>query len=178
MVRCKWNVDRTWDRTPQRDLQFYRYELDILDGSAIVWEPYPNDILETLTQVCREGSQIWWARTPLICFQTVEMHVPNRVLSLFGFYQHIPEPVEQLPRIERKRRRDWASKHSVLIDQWADRANQVQNERCPMTLHEEYMRWHWGITRHWTIRSVPPPIAYQPAVVYERELVIYLTELS
>ena len=106
------------------------------------------------------------------------MHVPNRVLRQFGFHQHIPEFVEQLPRIERKHQRDWASKNSVLIDQWADRANQVQNERCPMTVHEEYMRWYWGITRHWIIRSVPSPIVYQPAVVNEREVVISLTELS
>ena len=63
--------------TPQRDLQFYRQKLDILDYSVIIWEPYPDDILEILPQVCREGSQILRAMTPLICFQIVEMHVSN-----------------------------------------------------------------------------------------------------
>jgi len=79
-------VVRTWDLTPQRDLQFYKNELDMIDRSAIVWEPYHNDVLQTLASVCREGSQIWRARTPLICFQNMEMYVPDRVLHQFGFH--------------------------------------------------------------------------------------------
>jgi len=68
--------------------------------------------------------------------------------------------------VGRKRRRDWAMEHFFLIEQFADQANQVQNETRPITLHEEYMSWYWGITRRWIFWSVPSPIAYQPAVVY------------
>ena len=106
------------------------------------------------------------------------MHVPDRVLRQFGFHHYIPELVEQLPRIERKRQRDWTAEHFVLIDQWADRANQVQNERRAITLQREYIRWYWEITQCWIIRSVLPPIACQLTVVYERELVISLTRFS
>ena len=153
-------LDRTWDRTPQRDLQFYRNELDILDRSAVVWEPYPDEVLQTLRPIYRCGSHIWRARVPLICVEIVEMHVPDRVLRQFGLNQHIPEVVEQLPRVDRKRRVDCAHFHVALIDQWADRVDRVQDQRHPLIDRSEYMRWYWGITRRWIIRSVDPPATY------------------
>ena len=85
----------------------------------------PNEVLQSLSPICRHGSHIWRARVPLICFKIVEMHVPDRMLHQFGLNQHIPEPVEQLPRVDRKHRIDWAHFYAVLIDHWADRADKV-----------------------------------------------------
>jgi len=42
--------------TPQRDLQFYRNELDMLDRVGVIWEAYTTEILESLPAVCREES--------------------------------------------------------------------------------------------------------------------------
>ena len=39
------------------------------------------------------------------------------------------------------------------------------------------MRWYWGITRRWIIWSVVPPATYQLEGVYERESVIFLTQI-
>jgi len=106
MVLCGWNVDRTWVGNPQRYLQFYRNKLDILDRSAVVWEPYPDEVLQTLPPIYWHGSHIWRARISLICYEIVEMHVPDRVLRQFSLNQHILEPDEQLPTMDRKHRID------------------------------------------------------------------------
>jgi len=56
VVWCRWNIKRTWDMTTQRDLQFYRNELEVHDYFGIIWEPYTDKILHNLPMVCREGS--------------------------------------------------------------------------------------------------------------------------
>jgi len=103
------------------------------------------------------------------------MHVPDRVLCQFGLNQYIPEPVEQLPAVKRKCQIDWEHFHAALINQWAHRADRVQDQRHPLIDRSEYMRWYWGITRRWIIWSVDSPTTYQSAGVYERKLVIFLT---
>jgi hypothetical protein len=35
---------------------------------------------QNIPAICTFGSAVWLSRTPLICFQIVEMHVPDRVL--------------------------------------------------------------------------------------------------
>jgi len=42
--------------TPQRNLQFYRNEFDVQDRFGVIWEPYTNEILQTLPPICGEGS--------------------------------------------------------------------------------------------------------------------------
>ena len=37
---------------------------------------------------CTEASQIWRARAPVICFEIVELHLPDRVLCQFGLMHH------------------------------------------------------------------------------------------
>ena len=172
MALCRLNVDRTWDQTPQRDLQFYKIEHDILNRSAIVWELYLTRSYRPYLQW--HESNIWRARVPLICFEIVEMHVPDRVLRQFSLNQHIPEPVEQLPRVDHKCQIDWAHFHTTLIDQSADRADRVQNQRHPLIDRSKYMWWYLGITRRWIIQSVDPPATYQPAGC-KRKVVIFLT---
>jgi len=39
------------DTTPQRDIQFYRNELDVLHKFAITLEPYTNNILQNLPPI-------------------------------------------------------------------------------------------------------------------------------
>jgi len=39
MLWCTGNVERTWDMTPQKELQFYKNELDVKDRFGVIWEP-------------------------------------------------------------------------------------------------------------------------------------------
>ena len=46
---------------------------------AVTWEPY-TDTIQSLPLICTAGAHIWRARTPIICMENVEMHVPDQVL--------------------------------------------------------------------------------------------------
>jgi len=83
--------------------------------------------LQSLPPICTAGAHIWRARTPIICMENVEMHVPDRVLRQFGMNQHISDPVLRLIRVDRSkyRLRDWSVETNAYILKWKDRANQI-----------------------------------------------------
>ena len=57
------------------------------------------------------------AMTPLICFEIVEMHLPDRVFRQFGLRHYIPDAAERVARINRasKRRYDRSQELSAYI---------------------------------------------------------------
>ena len=64
--------------------------------------------------------------SPLICFETVEWHRPERVLRQFGLHQEIPPACAyevQLHRVDARGRhqRDWATYHAPYIALWDTR---------------------------------------------------------
>ncbi|KAG9458292.1 hypothetical protein H6P81_002800 [Aristolochia fimbriata] len=70
----------------------------------VKWQPY-LDFMQRPPAICVEGGRIWLSRTPLICFEIVELHVPDRVMLQFGLEQVTPsEDVEHVTRISRKGR--------------------------------------------------------------------------
>ncbi|KAG9450500.1 hypothetical protein H6P81_010465 [Aristolochia fimbriata] len=74
------------------------------------------------------GRRIWLSRTPLICFEIVELHVPDRVMLQFGLEQVTPlEDVEHVTRVSRKGRagEDWAVYHRDYIARCEARAESV-----------------------------------------------------
>ncbi|XP_020255116.1 serine/threonine-protein phosphatase 7 long form homolog [Asparagus officinalis] len=85
---CRWNVQKCFDETPARQLDFYRNELDRMKIFQMEWEPY-TPFLDHLPPICTEYPVIWRARVHLICFEIVEMHVPDRVLRQFDLAQHV-----------------------------------------------------------------------------------------
>lgn len=91
---------------------------------------------------------------PLICFDVVEFHHPDRVLRQFGQQQSIPAVCDTIPDIHLTDRRgrqnyDWAHHHRQFVDMWADRRARVI---CgppidgPMD-QSAYMDWYGRITR-------------------------------
>ncbi|KAG9453391.1 hypothetical protein H6P81_006295 [Aristolochia fimbriata] len=82
------------------------------------------------------GRRIWLSRTPLICFEIVELHVPDRVMLQFGLEQVTPpDDVENVTRISRKGRagEDWALYHRDYIARWEARAEYVVMGTHPQT---------------------------------------------
>lgn len=170
----RWNVHRTYE-VPQRDLAFYRSELDLLDRDIVVWRPY-LDLPPGLPEVCRFGHHVGRARVSLICFEIAEMHVPDRVMRQFGYHQHIPEPVERYERGEvgrSFRKRNWGDLQESYIQQWNARMMLIQEPRPETTTMDDYWRWYWQITRRWIIQRVEHPLAYAPSSVFEREMVYF-----
>jgi len=80
MMCHRWNVDRTYDVTPQRDLQFYRSKLDVMLEPAVTWELYTDTFVQSLPPICTAGAHIWRDCTPIICMENVKMNVSDRVL--------------------------------------------------------------------------------------------------
>ncbi|KAG9458618.1 hypothetical protein H6P81_003126 [Aristolochia fimbriata] len=52
----------------------------------VKWQPY-LDFMQRLPAMCVEGRRIWLSKTPLICFEIVELHAPDRVMLQFGLEQ-------------------------------------------------------------------------------------------
>ena len=57
-----------------------------------IWEPYSDDLIESLPDYCRIERDIWRVRAPIFCWDIVEVHLPDRVMRKFGLNQTIPTP--------------------------------------------------------------------------------------
>ncbi|KAL5158719.1 Serine/threonine-protein phosphatase 7 long form [Glycine soja] len=73
----------------------FRRKLDFMKCDEFVWVPYAGHVEMNLSQVCFFGSVLWTCIIPLICFQKVEWHHPDRVMRQFGMQQPIPRLVMQ-----------------------------------------------------------------------------------
>lgn len=139
-----------------------------------------------LPSFCKSGSEVWRSKAPLICYEIVEMHVPDRVFRQFGMIQHIPEPVEVVDRLTRQGRSEenWSQYHEQYIKRWEDRLSSVVKEQesedlDPLKALEKYMKWYWNITRRWISTPVDrPAVSYQPQGQVERVLVCGFQHLS
>lgn len=144
----------------------------------MVWMPYSQIHLELLPDICLAGSDIWRARVVLIAFNVVTMHVPDRVMAQFGMSQHIPEPMEQLVRVDDRVRpgRSWSAYHAHYITRWTERRRHVVEEQhlpgSPLEIRDRYLSWYWSVTKRW-IQKTPsqPPMKYCPRGPLERQLV-------
>ncbi|KAK1257899.1 hypothetical protein QJS04_geneDACA022003 [Acorus gramineus] len=98
-LRARWKVTQRFDENSSV-LIYYRAQLDYQLQSQVIWQPYARTY-ETLPPACMDHMELWMARVPLICFDIVEMHVPDRVARQFGWHQDIPSDVEDVDRVNR-----------------------------------------------------------------------------
>ncbi|KAK1258651.1 hypothetical protein QJS04_geneDACA017817 [Acorus gramineus] len=127
------------------------------------WQPY-SGTYETLPPACMDHMELWTARVPLICFDIVEMHVPDRVARQFGWHQDIPSDVEAIDRVNRRGRQDvnWIVFHQTYIERWDQRLDHI-HQFSHTRSSRRYMEWYWERTvRHIT---PPPPPQYHPGYV-------------
>ncbi|XP_039828443.1 uncharacterized protein LOC120690004 isoform X3 [Panicum virgatum] len=163
---CRWNVAfKNRENVRSMDHEFYRHGLDTISDSQITWDPYTPNLIAGLPATCTFGSAVWRSRTPLICFQIVEMHVPDRVLLQFGMVQHIPDLVEAIERVtmQGKADQDWPTYHDKYIKQWQNRLFSVVEQQDtgnsnPTHARNCYLEWYWRITRRWISTPVECPV--------------------
>ncbi|CAH9130918.1 unnamed protein product, partial [Cuscuta epithymum] len=154
-------------------LGYYRDALDRLCDDQMTWMPYTDEILGLLPPVAREHTEIWRARVPLICFDVVEHHFPDRVLRQFGLQQITPRPCDtsvDLHKIDRrgKHTEDWGMRHIQYITMWDERAAYIVDGIPSLvpTASVDYMRWYYTITRVFISPSFRLPTDhYQPSSV-------------
>ncbi|CAI0476904.1 unnamed protein product, partial [Linum tenue] len=89
----------------------------------------------------------WCTRVPLICFGTVEWHLPDRCLRQFGREQCIPLEVPDSQRAfhgrdGRQGTRDWPTKLAKFITIWENRQSQdivTPTQVGRMGYHDPYL---------------------------------------
>ncbi|KAK1325314.1 hypothetical protein QJS10_CPA01g01878 [Acorus calamus] len=181
---ARWNIFQRFDENT-RVLMWYRAQLDYQDQSQVVWQPYVGKY-ESLPPVCRDHHMMWLARVPLICFDIVEMHLPDRVARQFGWHQDIPADVEDIDRVNRRGRQDvnWMDFHQSYIERW-DQHDEHIHQFPRIRNSRGYMEWYWERTvRHITppppprrppgyIAQVPVTIAHDINEVLARGAVLY-----
>ncbi|KAK4487505.1 hypothetical protein RD792_005851, partial [Penstemon davidsonii] len=158
----KWRATKLLRNIPTHVLRVYRDQLDQLTEDQFVWQPYH---LEELPAICLQGQHRWMSKVPLICFEKVEWHFPDRVLRQFGMLQGIPDPcdtIRDLHTIDRRGKRhvDWARWHEQYINLWINYQNFVVNGDFGvehMDYNHPYMIWYRSITRMIIGNSYPIP---------------------
>ena len=68
-----------------------------------------GELLDQLPYICLADQEIWRTMSPLICFEIVEWHRPERVLRQFGMQQEIPRACsyeQQLHAVDARGRMD------------------------------------------------------------------------
>lgn len=134
----------------------------IMNLMQIIWMPYADEIISILPNYCLTGSDLWLARVPLICFNIVEWHLPDRVVRQFGGVQRIPDPCDTSPSLHQLDLRgrtdeDWVRRHWPLISMWQDRRGNIIHLEYDDTLPEQedhdYYTWYNDVTRRYIGRT-------------------------
>lgn len=143
----------------------------------VTWDPYLPELVEAMPGHLLEHEAEWRARTPVICFEVVESHLPDRVLRQYGIRQPVPQPCDTSTRLHGVDRRgkaetDWSVEHRAYVELWHRRLEFVVGG-VPMQgvlqPHDPYMVWYQRITRRFINPSYTPPSThYHPAydVIY------------
>ncbi|KAL5159255.1 Serine/threonine-protein phosphatase 7 long form [Glycine soja] len=105
------------------DLIVFRRKLDIMKRHEFLWEPYTTNVMSVLSPIYLVGSVAWCAVVPLICFQVIEWHQPDRILRQFGMQQPIPRCPSQPLNIhgitlKDKNDENWGQLSAPMINQW------------------------------------------------------------
>ncbi|KAH1213865.1 Protein MAIN-LIKE 2 [Glycine max] len=133
------------------DVKVFRRKFDIMKRHEFVWEPYPSTVMSLLPPVCLVGSLAWYAVVPLICFQVIEWHQPDRALRQFGMQQPVPESPSQPLNIhgitlKGKHDENWGQLFAPMIQQWnnrhAFRVDAYPRQEGLLSFNSDYMVWY------------------------------------
>lgn len=150
---ARWHVAFDLHRLPTNVLITYRSQLDALHGDQFRWIPFPDDYVKALDPRYLHGSDIWQSVVPLICWEIIELHLPDRVMRQFGLEQLIPADCDTsvtLHSIKSGGSKLWESYHSSYIDAWRNSRTRVcQGAPTPNACiaRQDYKRWFDRITR-------------------------------
>ncbi|GFS35190.1 hypothetical protein Acr_00g0038310 [Actinidia rufa] len=151
---ARWRSRFRTTTTSTHVVRVYRDQLDRLRPDEFTWRSY-DDIMHELPDYCRVASDIWVSRSPLVCFEVVEWHLPDRVCRQFGLRQIIPVAANTSPELHGidmrgRARTDWTQLHGEYIDHWHHRREYLVVgviDAAAMRYDDPYMVWYRRITR-------------------------------
>ncbi|XP_059306322.1 serine/threonine-protein phosphatase 7 long form homolog [Lycium ferocissimum] len=129
----RWFAHFSWTKTTQYVLKVFRDALDSMTEDQFIWEPYSDELIESLPDYCRVGRNIWRARVTIFCWDVVEVHLPDRVMRQFGMIQEIPPtpfPFDPTHFNHDRRGRpntNWELEHAQWLPFWHQRLRYVIN---------------------------------------------------
>ncbi|KAM3359132.1 hypothetical protein P3S68_022065 [Capsicum galapagoense] len=151
----RWFAHFTWTNTTKHVQKVYRDALDSMTEDQFIWEPYIDDLIESLPNYCRAGRDMWRVRVPIFCWDVVEVHLPNRVMRQFGLQQVIPTPfLFDSTHFGHDRRgrpnTNWELEHAQWLPFWNNREQYICNapvNHGPLRYDNPYLIWFRRITR-------------------------------
>ncbi|GFY98152.1 hypothetical protein Acr_12g0006930 [Actinidia rufa] len=151
---ARWRSRFRTTTTSTHVVRVYRDQLDRLRPDEFTWRPY-DGIMHELPDYCRVASDIWVSRSPLVCFEVVEWHLPDRVCRQFGLRQDVPVAVDTSPALHGidmrgRTHTDWTQFHREHIDHWHHRREYLVVgviDVAAMRYDDPYMVLYRRITR-------------------------------
>ncbi|XP_074280156.1 serine/threonine-protein phosphatase 7 long form homolog isoform X1 [Silene latifolia] len=152
---CRWlRIHRAY-RDHLIGLIQCRHALDTMTDTMFTWEPYPTEVLSLLPAICTEDPTEWIVNAPLICFEAVEWHFPNRVVRQFGWHPTIPPMCKTSKKLHKIDRRgtanDYEDLHKESIVKWNNRKSRLTPRGVPyngyLDYNDAYLQWYRAITR-------------------------------
>ncbi|KAH9611897.1 hypothetical protein KSS87_002622 [Heliosperma pusillum] len=155
-LACKWLRVQRGFKDHRLGLVVIRDLLDKMVELQFVWQPYTPSVVQHLSPTCVQDQAEWTVIAPLICFEMVEWHFPNRCTRQFGWQQKIPEMGSTCTRLhDISRKGDWSTNYETMhqesIAKWENRMSKIVEPWLPfcglMSFEEEYFEWYNAITR-------------------------------
>uniref|UniRef100_A0A3Q7I3F3 Aminotransferase-like plant mobile domain-containing protein n=1 Tax=Solanum lycopersicum TaxID=4081 RepID=A0A3Q7I3F3_SOLLC len=159
MARCymgtcatRWFAHFSWTETTKIVLDVFRDALDSMTEDQFIWEPYLDDLIESLPDYCQIGRDIWR--------DIIEFHFLDRVLRQFGLKQTIPTPfLFDATHFHHDRRgrpnTNWKLEHAQWFPLWNQRLKYIfdapQNLEMANMPHDQ-LDWRQG---HVAMSHVP-----------------------
>ncbi|XP_022031223.1 serine/threonine-protein phosphatase 7 long form homolog [Helianthus annuus] len=155
-LAARWKGNLNHVDAPTHCLRSYRSQLQSVREEMFIWTRY-DDVIGRLPEICTSGSSSWRSTCPLIYWENVEHHYPQRVMRQFGMVQHIPPSipltVEELARLHKttwigKTGWDWTIRHDVYVYAWYHRHDSVVEGETITSypVIDDYMSWFMNHT--------------------------------
>ncbi|KAL8120188.1 hypothetical protein AgCh_017364 [Apium graveolens] len=148
----RWCAPKSYANSSSHVVYIDRLSLDVLVPDHFIWLPYA-DVLDKLSNICQEGSEIWCYKGPIICFHIIEPHEPDRCLRQFNIVQDIPSPPTiystdlHKMNLKGKTEIDWRDKHKEHILLWNNRLQSVNPiGNIGLGITDDYADWYANIT--------------------------------
>ncbi|KAF3615091.1 hypothetical protein FXO38_35314 [Capsicum annuum] len=150
----RWFAHFSWTNTTKYVLKVYRDALDSMTKDQFIWEPYTDDLIESLPDYCHAGRDMWHIRVPIFCWDVVEVHLPDRVTRQFRLQQVIPtsflfDSTHFLHDCRGRPNTNWELEHAQWLPFWNEREQYICNapvNHGPLRYDDPYLIWFRRIT--------------------------------
>ena len=133
--------------------KLFLFDIYVTYNLQAIWTSYSEERLVIASVVCTSEMNIWTSVVPVICFDMVELHCPDRVMQQFSYKQNILVNIntsDASHAIIYRSKNDYydqLGQYRAYVSQWDAWRNEIFTQIHHMINDEEYMIWYMGITQ-------------------------------